>query len=189
METSHVFSVRSAYKVQISQPIGAPTVAVSAFWNKQVPLKVVLFAWRLFRDRLPTKDNLLRRGVIPFDSRLCVVGCDSVETSTHLLLHCSTFGSVWQLLLRWLGFSTALPFGVIGHFWQFSFDGGNVKDRGAILQVIWFATTWEIWKERNSRLFNGNDCPIPQVVDKIKSLAFMCLKEKYPSLPFNYHIW
>ena len=127
--------------MQISQPIGVPTVAVSALWNKQVPLKVVLCACRLFRDRLPTKNNLLRRGVIPFDSQLCVAGCNSIETSTHLFLHCSTFGSVWQLLLRWLGFSTALPLGVVDHFNQFSFYGGNVKARGAIFQVIWFATT------------------------------------------------
>ena len=117
---------------------------MTTLWNKQVPLKVVLFAWRLFRDRLPTKDNLLCRGVIPFDSRLCIAGCNSVETSTHLFLHCSTFGSVWQCLLRWLGFSTTLPLDVVDHFNQFSLDGGNVKARGAILQVIWFATTWKI---------------------------------------------
>lgn len=47
------------------QPPFVSMVAVSSLWNKDVPLKVVLFAWRMFRDRLPTKDNLLRRGVIP----------------------------------------------------------------------------------------------------------------------------
>jgi hypothetical protein len=172
----------------MSQPIRVSTVVASTLWNKHVPLKVVLFAWHLFRDRLPTKDNLLRRGVIPFDSRLCIAGCNSVETSTHLFLHCATFGSVWQILLRWLGVSAALPLGVVDHFNQFSFDGG-VKTRGAILQVIWFASTWEIWKERNNRLFIGKEGPIPQVVDKIKSHAFMWLKEHYPSLPFNYHAW
>jgi len=95
----------------------------------------------MFRDRLPTKDNLLHRGVITLDSRLCLAGCNSVETTTHLFLHCSTFGSVWQYLLRWLGFSTALPLGVIDHFNQFSLDDGIVKDRRAILQAFWFATT------------------------------------------------
>jgi len=33
-------------------------VSVSSLWHKDVPLKVTLFAWRLFRNRLPTKDNL-----------------------------------------------------------------------------------------------------------------------------------
>jgi len=144
LKTSHVFSVRSAYTVLTSESIAAPTVVVTTPWHKQVPLKVVLFVWRMFRDRLPTKDNLLHRGVITLDSRLCLAGCNSVETTTHLFLHCSSFGSVWQYLLRWLGFSTALPLGVIDHFNQFSLDDGTVKDRRAILQVIWFATTWEI---------------------------------------------
>jgi hypothetical protein len=33
-------------------------------WHMQAPLKVSLFAWRLLRNRLPTKDNLVRRRVL-----------------------------------------------------------------------------------------------------------------------------
>jgi len=189
LETSSTFSVRSAYSVLTSESAAASTVAVPTIWHQQVPLKVVLFVWCLFRDRLPTKDNLLRRGVITLDSRMCIADCNSIETTNHLFLHCSTFGSVWQCLLRGLGFSTALPLGVIYHFNQFSWDDGAVKDRRTILQVIWFATTWEIWKERNNRLFNGKQSSIIQVVDKIKSLTFMWLKEKYPTLSLNLHAW
>jgi len=68
LETSHVYFVRSAYKLLTFQPLSVSMVAVSSLWNKDVPLKVVLFAWRMFRDRLATKDNLLRCGVIPNDS-------------------------------------------------------------------------------------------------------------------------
>jgi len=189
LETSHIFSVRSAYTALTSESIASPMAAVTTPCHAQAPLKVVLFAWRMFRERLPTKDNLLHRGVITFDYRLCLAGCNSVETTIHLFLHCPTFGSVWQYLLRWLGFSTALPLGVIDHFNQFSSDNGTVKGRRAILQVICLATTWEIWKERNNRLFNGKQTSILQVVDKIKSLAFMWLKEKHPTLPFNLHAW
>jgi len=68
-------------------------------------LKYYSNLWRLFRDRLPTKDNLLRRGVINHDSQTCVAGCDLVESSSHLFLHCnilvqfgirSTVGLVFQ---------------------------------------------------------------------------------------------
>ena len=48
---------------------------------------------------------------------------------------------------------------------------------------------WEIWKERNNRLFNGKERPVYKVVDKIKSLAFMWLKAKNTSLSINYHGW
>jgi len=41
-------------------------------WHKQVPLKVSDFAWRMLRDRLPTKTNLENRSVISPEARLCV---------------------------------------------------------------------------------------------------------------------
>jgi hypothetical protein len=99
-----------------------------------------LFAWRLFRDRLPTKDNLLRRGIIDHDSRVCVAGCGSVESSYHLFLHCNIFGSVWHFIYRWIGLSAVVPRYVPDHFNLFSFGGGSAKVRHSILQVIWFAT-------------------------------------------------
>ena len=62
-------------------------------------MKVVLFAWRLFRDSLPTKDSLLRRGVIASDDRLCVGGCGSVESSPRLFLHCKFLGKFGTLFI------------------------------------------------------------------------------------------
>ena len=135
----------------------------------------------MFRKKKINASNNLKMGLhlrtkIINASNNYPLGCVllDVTQSNLALLHCSKFGAVWQFVLRWLGFSTALPLGVVDHFNQFSLDGGNVKARGAILQVIWFATTWKIWKEINNMLFNGKHRSIPNVVEKIKSLAFMC---------------
>jgi len=100
----------------------------------------VLFAWRMFRDRLPTKDNLYRHHVIDIEDHSCIEGCGEVETSSHLFLHCNFFGSVWNQILRWLGVSSVMPCDVLTHFNQFSFFGGAAKSRRSILQIIWFAT-------------------------------------------------
>jgi len=72
-----------------------------------------------------------------------------------LFLHSNLFGSVWNYILRWLGVSAVLPFDVADHFNQFNFLGGVAKSRRSISQVIWFATVWEIWKERNNIIFNA----------------------------------
>lgn len=112
--------------------------------------------------------------------------CGSLESSNHLFLHCNFFGSVWHFIHRWLGLSVATPFQVPDHFNLFSFSGGTTKVHRSILQAIWFAAVWEIWKERDNRLFNVKES-VNQVVDKIKSLAFTWLMVKYASLPFNYH--
>jgi len=187
LETSKVFSVRSVYKFLTAQPPTATPMPVSSLWHKDVPLKVVMFAWRLFWDRLPTKDNLFRRGVLDQNSLECVAGCGSVESSAHLFLHCNVSGSVWHLIYGWLGISAAAPQFLPDHFIHFSFLGGSGKVCQSILQVIWFATIWKIWKERNNRLFTDKTCSIPQVVDKIKSLTFMWLKARFATLPFNLH--
>jgi len=140
LENSNAFSVRSLYNFLTLQPLAELPVDASSIWHKDVSLKVVVFAWRLLWDRLPTKDNLFRRGVIHFDSRLCVARCGIVETSYHLFLHCNFFGTVWHLIYSWLGTSVTNPFYVPDHFHQFGFCGGFGKRRRSILQVIWFAT-------------------------------------------------
>lgn len=94
------------------QPSIDPRVEVSSLWNKDVPLKIVPCVWRLFCDRLPAKDNLLRRGVIDNDSRLCLSGCGFMETSSHLFLHCNHFGAVWYLIYQWM----VSPLQVVHHF-------------------------------------------------------------------------
>ena len=60
LENSSAFTVRSLYRFLTIQPQVDLSVDAASLWHKNVPLKVLLFAWRLFRDRLPTKDNLLR---------------------------------------------------------------------------------------------------------------------------------
>jgi hypothetical protein len=100
LDTSHIFSVHSAYHLLTTQSHVTSTVASTSLWHKDIPLDVVLFACRLFRDRFPTKDNIFRRRVIDNTSRMCVSECSSLETSSHLLLHCSIFGSVWHFIYR-----------------------------------------------------------------------------------------
>ena len=61
---------------------------------------------------------------------------------------------------------------MVDHFNQFIFVDGVTKARRSILHVIWFASVWEIWKEKNNRQFKGKECTIVLVVDKIKLLTF-----------------
>ena len=86
LESTRTFSVRSAYKFLTLQPPVVSSADALSLWHKDVPLKVVLFGWRLIRDRLPTKDNLFRRGVIDQASRQCVSGCGSRKH--HLIYSC-----------------------------------------------------------------------------------------------------
>ena len=189
VDSSSRYTVRSAYNSITSQGTVENPEVVPSVWHKDVPLKVLLFMWRLLRDWLPTKNNLHRRRVLDFDDQFCVGGCGSAKTSTHLFLHCMHFSLVWNHILQWLGVVTVLPNDITGHFNQFQHFGGVTKSRQSILQVIWLATVWEIWKDRNNKNFKATDSSILQVVDRIKLLTFKWLKVKFTTLPFNYHGW
>ena len=97
-----------------------PDAVSEAVWHKNVSLKVCIYVWRFFRNRWSTKDNLRRRG-IPIDSQLCVSGCGQNETAEHLIIHCPTFGSLWQHVKTWLGVYSVDPQHVMYRF----FKGGR----------------------------------------------------------------
>jgi hypothetical protein len=141
LDSSSIYTVRSAYKFLNEHLNHVAEVQLPSFLHKDVPLKVGLFAWRLFCDRLSTKDNLFRCRVIDLYAQFCIGGCGEVESSSHLFLHCNLFGSVWNYIYRWVGVSAVMPADVTDHFIQFSHIGGATKTKRSILHVIWFATT------------------------------------------------
>nr|GEZ70909.1 RNA-directed DNA polymerase, eukaryota [Tanacetum cinerariifolium] len=51
-----------------------PSANVPTRWVKFIPIKINIFTWRARLDRLPTRSNLMRRGVV-MDSDLCPMCC------------------------------------------------------------------------------------------------------------------
>jgi len=88
-------TVKGAYRLftTIGEPLDRSLVV--DVWYKQIPSKVSMFAWRLFWNRLPTKDNLLYRRVISPENVACVSGCGHPKTANHLFLDCMLFSSLW----------------------------------------------------------------------------------------------
>ncbi|MCI20195.1 70 kDa peptidyl-prolyl isomerase, partial [Trifolium medium] len=123
-------------------------VAEDLIWHKHVPLKVSILAWRLLRDRLPTKVNLASRGIISPDVQSCVAGCGGIESAQHLFISCSIFGSLWSSVGSWIGVSSVPPHHLADHFIQFTHSAGGLRARRSFLQLIWLLCMWIIWKER-----------------------------------------
>ena len=67
---------------------GAEVRAFEELWKLKVPLKFAVFAWRLLRDRLPTKVNLHRRQIEVMD-RSCPFCRNMEEEAGNLFFHCS----------------------------------------------------------------------------------------------------
>jgi len=70
----------------ILQISGSGGTIIAAVTRLRVPLKVSILAWRLLRNRLPTKDNLVTRDIISQDSQMCMTGCGGLEMAHHLFI-------------------------------------------------------------------------------------------------------
>jgi hypothetical protein len=105
-------------------------------WHTQVPIKFFIFAWRLLRDRLPTKDTLVSRGILSLDINHCLFGCGEVESAQHLFLSYSTFGPLWAMVRSWIDFLSVDAHTPSDHFVQFTYSAGGLRVRRSFLQLI-----------------------------------------------------
>lgn len=71
--------------------------------------------WRLFLNRVPTKDKLLQKRVLADIDQGCVANCGANENKDHLFINCAFFGGMWLLIVGWLSFSTAFHGSLINH--------------------------------------------------------------------------
>ncbi|GJZ19505.1 RNA-directed DNA polymerase, eukaryota [Tanacetum coccineum] len=69
-------------------------------WVKFIPIKVNVFSWRARRDRLPTRVNLSRRGVL-LDSHLCPLCTAAMEDVQHVFFRCDVARVVLRKICRW----------------------------------------------------------------------------------------
>jgi len=122
LHASQSYNVTSAYYyLTLTLNVGEADHPKS-IWNKEVPLKVSLFAWRLFRNRLPTMDNLSRRHILQhiWRSTLCGwVRFYGRPSSLILILWIFWENMGWDDILHWVGFIMVQPAQVADHFTKF----------------------------------------------------------------------
>lgn len=188
-DPSGAYTVHGAYNLLTSQDLSAPEPTVDLLWHPQVPIKVSIFAWRLIRNRLPTKSNLVEKGILAHDLSFCAAGCGVPESAQHLFLLCNTFGSLWQMVRNWVGCSGVDSDNISDHFLQFTHLTGGGKARQSFMQLLWLLCAWVIWIERNNRVFQNVVTPIPRLLDKIKMLSLGWLKAKNANFVFGTQQW
>ncbi|CAJ2637778.1 unnamed protein product [Trifolium pratense] len=183
------YTVAGGYQILTHQVHAALHDAENLIWHPQVPLKVSIFAWRLLRDRLPTRANLVTRGVLSSTVDSCVFGCGGTESVHHLFLSCSIAVSLWDLVCAWAGISSMEFTTLHDHFVQFTASAGVSRARRSFLQLLWLVCVWVIWTQRNHRLFKGSTGTPHLLLDKIKLFSFRWLKSTSITLALNYHSW
>ncbi|GKC18528.1 RNA-directed DNA polymerase, eukaryota [Tanacetum coccineum] len=163
-----------------------PKVNVATRWIKTVPIKVNIFAWKMFLDRIPTRSNLVRRGVM-VSSTLCSVCNTSVENSSHLFFCCDVAISVSRLICRWWNLHWS-PCGSYSEWleWFKSIRLGS-KCKG-ILEGVFYVSWWCLWNFRNNLLFAAQKPRKDVLFDDIVSRSFTWSRFR-SKLTFSWDSW
>ena len=108
-DPSGQYSAQSAYNMLRGKTLeGNHDGCFEELWKIKIPSKILVFAWRLLRDRLPTKTNLQRRQVEI--NNMCCPFCRSMEEdAAHLFIHCSKILPIWWESLSWVNIQGAFP--------------------------------------------------------------------------------
>jgi hypothetical protein len=80
----------------------------------------LIFAWHFIENRIPTGDNLFKRGILNIDAKHCVLVCGSDELLSHLFFACDMLHEVWCGILRWLGIQSAFHNNQVVHAYHFN---------------------------------------------------------------------
>jgi len=183
------YTVKSAYSFLTATDTNFTEGFDSFLWLKAVPLKVNLFAWRLFLNRLPTKDNLFRRGVIDAAQLSCAALCGELEDKDHLFFQYEVYGRIWLLISKWLGFESAFNDTICSHAYQFGGLGNFSNNSRTVFAILWISVLFVVWKDRNNRIFQNRSDQLETLAEKVKLQTFWSLKSHYVLFDFDYSFW
>ncbi|GKD02120.1 RNA-directed DNA polymerase, eukaryota, reverse transcriptase zinc-binding domain protein [Tanacetum coccineum] len=135
-------------------------------WNSWIPRKVNIFVWRAACDRLPTRINLLLRGVTLPSSSCPICNLDK-ETIDHCIVHCSRISQLWRKVWAWWNLDPSLIF---PSFSIGDWASGNIASLGCprikkIMHGVFCCAIWCIWKWRN-KIVNAEQSEVARIMDE-----------------------
>ncbi|CAL5382095.1 unnamed protein product [Camellia sinensis] len=145
--TSGNFSAATAYQMASSSMDNS--INMDWVWKLKIPQKLKGFLWLTLHGKLLTNSMRLKSGIT--DNANCPRCNHLLEDVEHLLRGCTYSRFVWHELMGSYQSSRAMlsPFNV----WLKS-NLHNSMDVGPDWGLIFAVTIWQIWKERNRKVFH-----------------------------------
>jgi hypothetical protein len=128
-------------------------------WNWKMPLRIKLFCWLMFENRILTWDNLSKRGLIG-PSR-CVLCGEREESLNHLMVECLFTKEIWNSILNEFHLQRNWGGGLLCDCYQVW-----IKEMEYWKELPCYIC-WEIWKHRNMIIFEEHNLSLARVCNKI----------------------
>ena len=156
-------------------------------WNNLVPIKVNILVWRLRMDRLPTRENLMVRG-IDVPSILCPSCGTAMEDTDHVFVKCDIAVQIWEKIFRWIDMDQPM-FGVIADVFNW-IDAVNVRHKArGVLEAIFISAMWVMWQYRNNVIFGAVKMKKSIIFDRIVSHSFEWCSSRGKDVYYNWSMW
>ncbi|GJS03117.1 putative RNA-directed DNA polymerase, eukaryota, reverse transcriptase zinc-binding domain protein [Tanacetum coccineum] len=129
-----------------------PSMDIATRWVKFIPIKINVFAWRARLDRLPTRHNLIKRGVT-LESSMCPICNLAIEDSAHVFFQCDLAKSILRRICRWWD----IVWSDVSSFadWYLWFDTIRLPSKlKLVLEGVFFIAWWHIWVFQNQSIFD-----------------------------------
>ncbi|GKA18960.1 RNA-directed DNA polymerase, eukaryota [Tanacetum coccineum] len=140
-------------------------------WVKLIPIKINVFMWRARRGCLPTRYNLVQKGVI-LESTSCPVCFSDEEDVHHLLFRCSLSQEVLHRVCRWW----EIDFQLWRSFSEWDAWFSSIRLPGSVkgfLEGVFYVAWWFIWGFRNRSTFDVNKPSRSILFENIVSSSFL----------------
>ncbi|KHN47558.1 hypothetical protein glysoja_039938, partial [Glycine soja] len=187
-DPSGVYSTKSAYKLMITPSTPASESRSSTLlWELKIPPKAAVFTWRLLKDKLPTRANLIRGNVIIQDTVCPLCGLEQEEVG-HLFFNCKRIVGLWWESMTWVQAQGPLPTSPVDHFLQFC-DGFGAHINHSSWCGWWVALTSTIWQHRNLLIFHEKPFDSSKVMEDALFLAWSWLKAREKGFNTSFNQW
>lgn len=178
-DASGKFKVNTLVKSIQNLSLGASAIGYHHFWNHWIPRKVNICVWRSSLNRLPTRGNLVRRGV-DISSSLCPFCDNTAEEIEHCIINCPRAFTIWRKVWCWWGLNPPL---FLPSFTISDIASNRIRSLGCdrlnkVLHGVISITIWALWKWRN-RIVNA----VPDLVSSIRE------EDIFPSIQTLSKLW
>lgn len=158
------YNARSIYNLLVTG--GRIKSKFAAIWKYKIPPKVRIFLFLLLHVKLLTREVMMRRQFHCQPS--CEMCTDHLETALHLFFQCSHAQRIWEKIGQIMGTSFLRWEDSVQQIW---YQSQRRHRNSAISRTRWpivfSATVWMIWKQRNLRIFEGKIIQVDLVMEWI----------------------
>ncbi|GAB4830858.1 hypothetical protein Ancab_040201 [Ancistrocladus abbreviatus] len=157
-------------------------------WKAKIPVKVQVFIWRAVNEAIPTRDQLVKRGVLSSTSMLLCEQCgQQLEDIDHVFLKCSFAYDVWRNVCGWWGVRI-----VCGPSWKNLFFPCQARIRRKKARawcIIFAATVWALWLRRNALIFRKEEQSVERLFRLIRVTSFEWVRYRCKWGGFSFAQW